>query len=464
MIPIREYEGRRVGVLGLGRSGLATARALAEGGAVPICWDDDEAARKGVERGGAAFKIADLSREREVADLAALIVSPGIPHLYPEPHPAIQRAWENGVPVDNDISLFFRALPGLEPDDDPLPKVITVTGSNGKSTVTALIHHILSSAGRPAQMGGNIGRAVLDLDPPRPGEVYVLELSSYQTDLARSLAPDVAVFLNLSADHLDRHGGMGGYFAAKRRLFEIGAPEMAIIGVDEVEGRALAAIMGDPVLVSVKTRLRGEGRAVFMNRNHLTEWRGRQIAAFDMRGALALAGRHNHQNACAAWAAARAVGIPPRQIEEALATFPGLSHRMERIGEAGGVIFVNDSKATNADAAEKALTSYDRIRWIAGGRAKAGGIESLRPHFDRIAKAYLIGDAAAEFAATLGDTPHAICTTLDAAVAAASKDAEPGEVVLLSPACASFDQFPDFEARGDAFRALVRPKLDGAPP
>src|SRR5690625_678409 len=464
MIPIREYGGRRVGILGLGRSGLATALALAEGGAVPICWDDDEATREGMERGGAEFEIADLSREREAAELAALIVSPGIPHLYPEPHPAIERAWAHGVPIDNEIGLFFRALPGLEPDDDPLPKVITVTGSNGKSTVTALIHHILSSAGRPAQMGGNIGRAVLDLDPPRPGEVYVLELSSYQTDLARSLAPDVAVFLNLSADHLDRHGGMGGYFAAKRRLFEIGAPETAIIGVDEVEGRALAAIMNNPVLISVKARLRGEGRAVFMNRNHLTEWRGRQIAAFDMRGALALAGRHNHQNACAAWAAARAVGIPPRQIEEALATFPGLAHRMERIGEAGGVIFVNDSKATNADAAEKALTSYERIRWIAGGVPKAGGIESLRPHFDRLAKAYLIGDAAAEFAATLGDTPHAICTTLDAAVEAASRDAEPGEVVLLSPACASFDQFPDFEARGDAFRALVRPKLDGAPP
>src|SRR5690625_255791 len=459
MIPIYEYEGRRVGILGLGRSGLAAAKALAEGGAIPVCWDDDEARREGVE-----FELADLSREREAAELAALIVSPGIPHLYPEPHPAVQRAWENGVPVDNDIGLFFRALPELEPDDEPLPKVIAVTGSNGKSTVTALIHHILASAGRPAQMGGNIGRAVLDLEPPRPGEVYVLELSSYQTDLARTLAPDVAVFLNLSPDHLDRHHGMGGYFAAKRRLFEIGAPETAIIGIDEIEGRALAAIMDDPVLVSVKTRLRGEGRSVFMNRNHLTEWRGgRQIAAFDMRGALALAGQHNHQNACAAWAAARAVGIAPRQIAEALATFPGLAHRMERLDEADGVLFVNDSKATNADAAEKALTSYERIRWIAGGVPKAGGIESLRPHFDRILKTYLIGQAAEEFAATLGPAPHAICGTLDAAVAAAVEDAEPGEVVLLSPACASFDQFPDFEARGDAFRALLRSRLEGGP-
>lgn len=458
MIPVTEYEGNRVGVLGLGRSGLAVARALAEGGAVPICWDDDAAARAGVE-----FEVADLSREREAEDLAALIVSPGVAHLYPTPHPAIERAWANGVPVDNEIGLFFRALPELEPDDDPLPKVIAVTGSNGKSTVTALIHHILAAAGRPVQMGGNIGRAALDLDPPRPGEVYVLELSSYQTELARTLAPDIAVFLNLSPDHFDRHGGRGGYFAAKRRLFEIGAPETAIIGIDEVEGRALAAIMDDPVLVSVATRPRGEGRSVFMNRNHLTEWRaGRQIAAFDMRDALALAGRHNHQNACAAWAAARAIGIAPRQIEEALASFPGLAHRMERIGEADGVIFVNDSKATNADAAEKALTSYERIRWIAGGRAKAGGIESLRPHFDRVAKAYLIGEAAEEFAATLGDTPHQICTTLDAAVSAAAADAGAGEVVLLSPACASFDQFPDFEARGDAFRAALRPKLDGA--
>ncbi|MEM1152288.1 MAG: Mur ligase family protein, partial [Pseudomonadota bacterium] len=320
MIPVTAYDGQRVGVLGLGRSGLATAEALADGGATPVCWDDNEASREGVP-----FEVADLSREREAEGLAALIVSPGIPHLYPAPHPAVVRAQANGIPVDNDVGLFFRTLPELEPDDDPAPKVIAITGSNGKSTTTALVAHVLKHAGKPVQMGGNIGKGVLSLDPPGPGTIYVLELSSYQSDLARYLAPDIAVFLNLSADHLDRHGGLGGYFAAKRRLFEAGAPPTSIVGVEEVEGRALASVLENPVLVSTKERLRADGRSVFMNEAFLTEWRGKQLAAIDLRPALGLAGRHNHQNACAAYAACRAVGIPPRMIERALMTFPGLA-------------------------------------------------------------------------------------------------------------------------------------------
>jgi UDP-N-acetylmuramoylalanine--D-glutamate ligase len=289
--------------------------------------------------------------------------------------------------------------------------------------------------------------------------VIAVELSSYQIELARTLAPDIAVFLNLSPDHLDRHAGLGGYFAAKRRLFEIGAPETAIIGIDEPEGRYLASISDDPVLVSATQRPRGEARSVFMNRHHLTEWRGKQVAAVDLRGAPALIGSHNHQNACAAWAACRAVGLGPRQIEAGFASFPGLAHRLERVGAARGIAFVNDSKATNADAAAKALASFERIRWIAGGRPKEGGIETLRPLFGRVAKAYLIGEAAVGFAATLGDTPHAVSGDLASAVAAATAEAEPGDTVLLAPACASFDQFTDFEARGEAFRALVRPLL-----
>lgn len=455
MIPVHTYAGQRVGVLGLGRSGLATAAALKAGGATPVCWDDSEVSRLAVTE----FEVANIGREREAAELAALIVSPGIPHLYPEPHPAVERAWANGIPVDNDVGLFFTAMMEREPGDGPEPKVICVTGSNGKSTTTALIHHILSSTGRPTQMGGNIGRGVLDLDPPVDGETIVLELSSYQTELARTLAPDVAVFLNLSPDHLDRHGGIGGYFAAKMRLFMHGVPSTAIVGIEEIEGRALAAQLEDPVLISTRTRLRGEGRSVFMNKSILTEWRGKQLAAIDLRDALGLAGRHNHQNACAAYAACRAVGIPPRMIEKALMTFPGLAHRMERLGEAGGVTFVNDSKATNADAAEKALLTYDRIRWIAGGRAKDGGIDPLWQHFDRVVHAYLIGEAAEDFARTLGDTPHTIAGDLETAIARAVADAQPGETVLLSPACASFDQFPSFEARGDAFRTLVAPHL-----
>ena len=456
MIPVHAYEGQRVGVLGLGRSGLATAAALKAGGAEPVCWDDDEVSRLAVTE----YEVADISREREAEALAALVVSPGIPHLYPEPHKAIVRAQENGIPVDNDVGLFFRALMDHEPEDDgPDPQVIAVTGSNGKSTTTALIHHILSEAGRPTQMGGNIGRGVLDLDPPQAGEVIVLELSSYQTDLARYLAPDVAVFLNLSDDHLDRHAGRGGYFAAKSRLFTLGAPSTSVIGVDEPEGRYLASIVENPIRISVTQRLRGEAQTVFMNKSHLTEWRSKQIAAVDMRSAPALLGAHNHQNACAAWAACRAVGLGPRQIEAGLASFPGLAHRMERLGEAGGVTVINDSKATNADAAEKALLSYEKIRWIAGGRPKEGGIDPLWPLFDRISKAYLIGEAAEAFARTLGDIPHAISGDLETATQAALADAKPGETVLLSPACASFDQFPSFEARGDAFRALAQPFL-----
>ena len=419
MIPVRAYAGQRVGVLGLGRSGIAAARALKAGGAIPICWDDNEVNRMPVIE----FELADIGRPREANTLDALIVSPGIPHLYAEPHRAIALARENGIPVDNDVGLFFRALLDQDPEDfddlEPAPKVICVTGSNGKSTTTALIHHILKSANRPTQMGGNIGRGVLDLEIPAEGEIIVLELSSYQTDLARSMAPDVAVFLNLSPDHLDRHGGIGGYFAAKKRLFEIGSPAQSVIGVDEPEGRFLTGIVDDPVRISVDDKPKSETRSVFMNRNHLTEWRGKQIAAVDLREAPALRGRHNQQNACAAWAACRTVGVAPRQIEAALKTFPGLAHRMELLGTAKGVAYVNDSKATNADAAEKALLSYDRIRWIAGGLPKEGGIDTLWPLLDKVKKAYLIGEAAEAFAASLGDRAHEISKTLEQAVRSA---------------------------------------------
>ncbi|MEO1532964.1 MAG: UDP-N-acetylmuramoyl-L-alanine--D-glutamate ligase [Pseudomonadota bacterium] len=458
MIPVRSYPGARVGVLGLGRSGLAAARALAAGEAEPLCWDDGEAARAAAEAEG--FAVADLAKPREAGSLARLIVSPGIPHLYPEPHPAVAAAWAAGVPVDNDVGLFFQAIGATGAE----VRVVAITGSNGKSTTTALLSHILATAGRPVQTGGNIGRAVLDLDPPADGETIVLELSSYQTDLARSLAPDLAVFLNLSPDHLDRHGGLGGYFAAKRRLFEAGAPERVVVGVDDAHGRFLANAVRAPgegpdggvIEIATTARLRGEGWSVFMNKRFLTEWRkGAQVAAVDMDAAPALRGAHNHQNACAAWAAARALGLGPRVIEPALASFPGLAHRMERLGQVGGVVCVNDSKATNADAAEKALLAYEGIRWIAGGRAKEGGIGPLAPLMARVAKTYLIGEAEALFADQLGAAAHARCGTLEAAVDAALAEAAPGEVLLLSPAAASFDQFASFEARGEAFRALL---------
>lgn len=457
MITVRGYENRRVGVLGLGKSGLAAARALAQGDAIPVCWDDGEAAREAAAAEG--FAVEDLTKDKAWANIPLLVVSPGVPHLYPTSHPAITAARASGALVDNDVGLFFRAvgMTGAE------VKVIAITGSNGKSTTTALIDHILATAGKPRQLGGNIGRGVLDLDPPADGEVIVLELSSFQIDLARSLAPDVAVFLNLSPDHLDRHGGLGGYFAAKRRLFEQGAPDHAIIGIDEAHGQFLATATQDDAedgarltRFATTQKLKGEDRSVFMNKNHLTEWRGKQVAAFDMRGAPALQGKHNHQNACAAWATARALGIGPRLIQKGLETFPGLPHRMERVGQANGITYVNDSKATNADAAEKALLTYENIRWIAGGVAKAGGIEPLVPLLDRVKKTYLIGEAASAFAQTLGNAPQEVCGDLETAMQRASEEAETGDVILLAPACASKDQFTSFEARGDAFRDLAQ--------
>lgn len=469
MIPVRGYDGHKVAVLGLARSGRPAIAALRAGGAEVVAWDDNPAAREAAGTDG--IPLADLSNPRSYEGVKALVVSPGIPHLYPAPHPAIVAAWDAGVAVDNDVGLFFRsfATPAWE-SFDRMPSVVAITGSNGKSTTTALTAHVVQAAGRPAQVGGNIGRGVLDLDPASEGMVVVLELSSYQIDLARALQPDIAVFLNLSPDHLDRHGGLGGYFAAKRRLFALGGPSRAIIGVDETEGRFLAntlredAATGDPVIqISVTRKLPGDGWSVTARKGFLAEWRhGRQVAAIDLRPMLTLPGAHNHQNACAAYAAARALGIAPRSIEAALASYPGLPHRSQLIATWRGVRIVNDSKATNADAAAKALGSFERIRWIAGGRPKDGGIEALKPLFPRVAKAYLIGEAAPAFAATLGDTPHAIAGTLDAAVRAALADAREGEVVLLAPACASFDQYESFEHRGRAFDAAVR-ALIGSP-
>jgi UDP-N-acetylmuramoylalanine--D-glutamate ligase len=468
VIRVRGYEGHKVAVLGLGRSGWPTVVALRAGGAEVVAWDDGEAARARAEADGVA--LADLARGKALEGVKALIVSPGIPHLYPAPHPAVAAAWDAGVAVDNDIGLFFRSFATPAWDDfERVPQVVAITGSNGKSTTTALLAHVLAGSGRPVQMGGNIGRGVLDLDPAADGMVVVLELSSYQIELARALQPDIAVFLNLSPDHLDRHGGMGGYFAAKRRLFTQGGPSRSVIGVDENEGRFLANAMreeagtGDPVIeVSVTRKLAGPGWSVVARKGFLAEWRhGRQVASIDLRLMETLPGAHNHQNACAAYAAARSLGLGPRQIEARLASYPGLPHRSRPVATWRGVRVVNDSKATNADAAEKALGSFERIRWIAGGRPKAGGIEALRPLFPRVVKAYLIGEAAGEFAATLGEVPHVVSGTLEAAVAAALAEAEAGEVVLLAPACASFDQFESFEARGERFEALVRGVIAG---
>ncbi|WP_439522397.1 UDP-N-acetylmuramoyl-L-alanine--D-glutamate ligase [Marivita sp.] len=465
MIPVQGFEGHQVAVLGLGRSGLSAARALREGGATAVCWDDNPNAREAAEAEG--FETRDLSRDNAFDAIASLIVSPGIPHLYPAPNPVIAKAWRAGVPVDNDIGLFFRSLATGEWDEfDTAPRVIAVTGSNGKSTTSALIHHILETVGRNSQLAGNIGRGVLDIDPPGDGDVVVLELSSYQTDLARALTPDVAVFTNLSPDHLDRHAGLGGYFAAKRRLFAEGGPDRAIIGVDENEGlyiaNQLAEGPGDDRVIRVSSgqKLTGPGWLVYARKGFLTEWRkGKQVGSIDLRGIKGLPGEHNHQNACAAYAAVRTLGIAPRQIESALESFGGLPHRSQIVGEQNGVTFVNDSKATNVDSALKALLAFRNIRWICGGLQKEGGLDGLAPGLEHVRKAYVIGREADGFAVQLSGVETEACRTMEAAVARAVAEAEPGDVVLLAPAAASFDQYDSFEKRGEDFVARVTAAL-----
>ncbi|MBM2577461.1 UDP-N-acetylmuramoyl-L-alanine--D-glutamate ligase [Jannaschia sp. Os4] len=455
MIPVRGLAGAKVAVLGLGRSGLTAARALRAGGADVVAWDDGAAGRDAAEAEG--FATADLARGGlEGCDL--LITSPGIPHLFPQPHPAIRAAWDAGVPVDNDIGLFFRSLG----HDGPPPKVVAVTGSNGKSTTSALIHHVLTHAGRTAHLAGNIGRGVLDLDPMGEGEVVVLELSSYQTELARALTPDVAVFTNLSPDHLDRHAGFGGYYAAKRRLFAEGGPDRAVIGCDEDTGRFLANQMaeapGDDRVIRVATgRPNGTAWQVTARKGWLSETRkGRQMASVDLRDVAGLPGHHNHLNAACAWGVARALGLGPHEIEAGLRGFGGLPHRSQVLGEAGGVRFVNDSKATNPDAAAQALAAFPRIRWIVGGLAKDGAsLDGLRPHYGNVAKAYVIGREAASFAVALGEVEAEVCGDMGTAVARAVAEAEPGDVVLLAPAAASFDQYDSFERRGEDFARHV---------
>ncbi|EAP84723.1 UDP-N-acetylmuramoyl-L-alanine--D-glutamate ligase [Sulfitobacter sp. EE-36] len=467
MIPVQGLTGAKVAILGLGRSGLSAARALAAGGAVPICWDDNPAARAAAQAEG--FDCVDLGKAGVFDDIARLIVSPGIPHLYPAPNPVIVAAQDAGVPVDNDIGLFFQSFATLAWDNfDVVPKIIAITGSNGKSTTSALVHHILKHAGRPTQLAGNIGRGVLDIEPAIDGEVVVLELSSYQTDLARNLTPDVAVFTNLSPDHLDRHAGMGGYFAAKRRLFAEGGPDRAVIGVDEPEGRFLAGQLSEGaaddrvIRVSVDRKLTGLGWQVFARKGFLSEYRGgKQIGSIDLRSITGLPGAHNHQNACAAYAACRTLGFAPKIIEAAFHSFGGLPHRSQTVGEAGGVRFVNDSKATNVDSAVKALAAFRNIRWICGGLEKEGGLGSLSEPLETVRKAYVIGREAAQFAMKLGVEAE-VCGTMDIAVARAVEDAEAGDVVLLAPAAASFDQYDSFERRGEDFVAQVQKHLTNA--
>ena len=455
MTPVSVFSGKKVAVFGLGKSGIATCAALQLGGAKVIAFDDQEAGRDAAKAKG--FEVRDL-RDVEWKNIAALVLAPGVPLTHPEPHWTVKLAQAAKVEVIGDVELFCRER-RAKAEGAPFA---AITGTNGKSTTTALLAHVIASNGRDAQVGGNLGTPILELAPPAMNHTHVIECSSYQIDLSPTLDPTVGILLNLTPDHLDRHGTMEHYAAVKERL--VAKSDTAVIAVEDDYTRAIAQ------------RLEQAGRNVirissqhpvspgfFLDGTYIvqaTEKGAKPVA--DLAGIGSLRGRHNAQNALAVVAAALTLGLSPEEIRHGLATFPGLAHRLEQLGHKDKVLFVNDSKATNADSTEKALSSFERgIFWIVGGRAKEGGIAPLQSFFPRIAHAYLIGESSDAFAATLeGKVPYTRCGTLDVAVPKATEDGQKSKekqpVVLLSPACASFDQFRNFEIRGERFRELVR--------
>ena len=463
MTPITCFAGRHVALFGLGASGLDAARALLDGGGSVAAWDDKADARDKAAAAGIA--IVDL-RTADWSAFQSFVLAPGVPLTHPEPHWTVGKAQAAGVEIIGDIELFCRERALRAPD----ARFVAITGTNGKSTTTALTAHLFRCFGYEVAMGGNIGTPILQLPPPSRERVHVVECSSFQIDLAPSLAPSAGVLMNLTPDHLDRHGTMANYAAIKERL--VAGADTAIVSVDDPDSAAIArdlaakghrvetiSVNGAPIATGVSL----QGTKLM---RHLS---GKVVPLADLAGIAALRGTHNAQNAAAAVLALGRDSNDYALLQDALRSFPGLAHRMEQVGDlpagtGGRVLFINDSKATNADAAEKALLSFPRVHWIIGGKAKDGGIEPLRPLFARVAKAYLIGAASETFAATLGTgVPFEACGTLDVASRRAAADARAAaeqagseEIVLLSPACASQDQFADFEKRGDLFRELVR--------
>ena len=473
MIVVSEYRGQCVGVFGLGKAGSATVASLVAGGAKVFAWDDSFSPSplmgEGAGGGDVASHSSPLSNPPTQGgmgferihysqwpwhELKVLVLAPGVPLTHPAPHAVVAMAHQHSVPILGDIELLYRA--------QPQARYVAITGTNGKSTTTALIGHILNEAGLRVQVGGNIGTAALTLEPLGEGGIYVLETSSYQLDLVRTTRFNVAVFLNITPDHLDRHGTMENYVAAKCHIFARQQPgDVAVIAVDDEWTRKIALSLQSPVSsVASLTEVSGYQplqRGIFAEQGTLIDATGdRRLETGNLTSISSLTGRHNWQNAAAAYAACRACGVAPDVIFAAMKTFPGLKHRLQLVAEIGGVRFINDSKATNADATSNALAPYDTIYWILGGKPKEGGIVSLSEYFPKIRHAFLIGQAAEEFARTLeGRVPYTHCGTLEAATkmaaAMAWQEKKSQAVVLLSPACASFDQWQSFEQRGDAF-------------
>lgn len=454
MIPVHAFEDQTVAVFGLGKAGVASARALELGGATVWAWDDNADNRDKARDQGVSLTdlyICDWEKPR------ALVMSPGVPLTHPKPHPVADMALAHARPILGEVEMLGWSVPEAT--------YIGITGTNGKSTTTSLIGHVLHAAGRSAEVGGNLGTPALALEKLGADGVYVLEMSSYQLDLMHTAAFDIALWLNVTPDHLDRHGGMDGYVKAKRRIFAgQHAGCTAIVGVDDDLSRAVYDSLKDAEDITV-IPVSGKGAiagGVYVADGILIDASsGDAFDVMPLADAVALPGVHNAQNAAAAYAACLAVGVEVQSIVSAFATFPGLAHRQERVAEKDGVVFVNDSKATNAEAANRALDCYPAIYWIAGGRAKDGGLDEAKGHLDAVRHVFLIGEAAAAFEEQLPDSITVTqCGTVEKAVAAAwamaRAEKQDGATVLLSPACASFDQFPNFEARGDAFRAAVQ--------
>lgn len=457
MIPLHSYHNKTVGVFGLGKAGFATVASLVAGGAKIFAWDDGEASREKVRaQFGKQCTLVPI-RQWPWEDMECIVVSPGVPLNFPNPHPVVRLARQRSCKIVGDIALLQEAQPDAT--------YIGITGTNGKSTTTALVAHILTVAGKTLQMGGNIGTSALALEPLGKEGIYVLELSSYQLDLSPDIHMDVGILLNISPDHLDRHGSMEGYIDAKMHIFEgQGKKDKAIIAIDDAYTTSLAQEWPEKYpsgLIKIAREKNAEAK-IYAHASQIHDSSGAlNIFIGNYARAAALQGPHNAQNAAVAYAACRAVGVSPEKIISAMETYPGLSHRMQPIGNLGSIRFINDSKATNAESTKYALQAFNTIYWIAGGVPKSEGIVPLVPHMGAVKHAYLIGQSTDAFAHTLeGQVPYTQSNTLEQAVYQAIYQAEQDNisdaVILLSPACASFDQYPNFEARGEHFTALVQ--------
>ena len=446
MIDLSYMQDRRIAVMGLGLSGMVAAEALAASAVDVVAWDDTSERCKTAEARG--IPVAPLL-DQDWSRIDSLILSPGIPHSYPTPNPVAQAACDAGVEIVGDVELLVRAQSEA--------RYVGITGTNGKSTTTALVAHILTQSGMHVAVGGNLGQPALSLEALDETGIYVLEMSSYQLELTPSVDFEVAVLLNLSPDHLDRHGGMDGYIAAKYRIFEQQDLDgIAVVGIDDSESRGLfdkltASRTGKVVPISSSRQVEN---GVYASGPILIDTTGetpQQIRSLE--GIETLPGAHNAQNAAAAYLVCRSVGAPHDDIVSAMETYPGLPHRQQLAAVIDGVRYVNDSKATNPEAAAKALSSYNEIYWIAGGRAKEGPLDVIHPFLPHVKRAYLIGESADHLAGQLADRIDVeLCGDLAKATARAAEDAAGHDaVILLSPACASFDQFASFEERGRAF-------------